>query len=953
MKVNIKGKILLGLTGALLFFSITANPLTAPVMAAAAPVLKSASEYDYPPFSVVTEGQADGFSVDLLKAVANEMGLTIEFKVDHWATIKAELEEGQLDVLPLVGYSAERDQVFDFTTPYIVMRGNIFVRQDDPKITSEADLYGKEIIVMNGDNAQEYAEKMNFSDNLIVVDTYAEAFTLLSSGAHDAVLAQSLVGQKLINDLNIENIEAVTRLSDDGVDRVKVSLEGFEQKFCFAVKEGDKELLAALNEGLAIVSENGTYEKLYLKWFPFLVDTKPDYTLVARYFVGALLAVFVALLLFSFVMIRKEVKRQTAELQDNLYRNTIMFNVMNQDYQSVIDRLDYVLNELIKMTGSEFGYIYLYDEATSQLTLNSWSKGVMAACLVAARESVYHLDSVGIWGEVIRQRRPMIINDFNKPDPLKKGTPPGHVKIDNWMGVPVFSDSQIVATVGLANRPVDYDDNDIHQVTALMSGVWNMIEKSNYRDKLEVEKNKYLSTLVSIGDGVLVVDLDERIEIINKACAEMTGWTEAEARGMPYQEVLRLSHEDPSCEIIDPVSEVLKSGLPYELSNHAVLTARDGQAYLLEDSAAPVKNRQNEMTGVVLVFRDVTQKRTQRRQIEYLSFHDALTGLYNRRYFETEMQRLDTPRNYPLTIIMADLNGLKLTNDAFGHHQGDVLLKQTAQLFRSYLRADDIAARWGGDEFVILMPQTTSAEAQKIVDRMNQGSSQLETSNGILSIAFGWDTKTDPSLDVVTVFKNAEEYMYKRKMSESQGVRGLTIKTIMNTLYEKSPREESHSQRVKDLAVKIATALHFSPHQIDDIATLGLLHDIGKIIVSGEILEKPGRLTEAEYNEIKKHPAIGYRMLTATNEFASIAKGVLSHHERWDGTGYPNGIKGHDIPLESRIISIADAYDAMTASRPYRKKGLSVEDTRQVLIDCAGSQFDPDIVAILIKEAVI
>jgi len=280
---------------------------------------------------------------------------------------------------------------------------------------------------------------MNFTDELILVDTYAEAFQLLSSGSHDAVLAQSLVGQKLINDLKIKNIEAVTRDSDDGIDRVKVSLSGFEQKFCFAVKDGDKELLALLNEGLAIVSENGTYEALYLKWFPFLVDAKPDYRQIAIYFFGAFLAVFVALLLFSFVMIRKEVKRQTAKLENNLYRNTIMFNVMNQEYSSVTDRLDYVLNELIEMTGSEFGYIYLFDEATNQLTLNSWSKDVMAACLVAEKETVYQLDGVGIWGEVIRQRKPMIINDFNKSHPLKKGYPWGMFNSLNGWPFPFLS----------------------------------------------------------------------------------------------------------------------------------------------------------------------------------------------------------------------------------------------------------------------------------------------------------------------------------------------------------------------------------------------------------------------------------------------------------------------------------------------------------------------------------
>ena len=310
MKVKMYSIKLMSFICVLLFSSLTFNHDNIYAANDEKLIYKSATEYDYPPFSVVTDGQADGFSVELLKAVANEIGIEIEFKVDHWDTIKTELENGQLDILPLVGYSEERDEYFDFTVPYIVMKGNIFVRNDYTGIESEQDLFGKEIIVMRGDNSQEYAEMMNFTEKLILVDTYAEAFELLSSGKHDAVLAQSLVGTKLINDLNIKNIEAVTLVADNGIDRIKVSLDGFEQKFSFAVKEGDKELLASLNEGLAIVSENGTYEALYLKWFPFLVDTTPDYGKIAYYFVVALIAVTIALLLFSLLMINKQVKNK-------------------------------------------------------------------------------------------------------------------------------------------------------------------------------------------------------------------------------------------------------------------------------------------------------------------------------------------------------------------------------------------------------------------------------------------------------------------------------------------------------------------------------------------------------------------------------------------------------------------------------------------------------------------
>lgn len=278
-------------------------------------VYKSATEYDYPPFSVTSSGEVDGFSVDLIKAVAEETGIKIEFKIDQWSIIKDELQNGKLDVLPLVGYSEERVEYFDFTVPYIVMYGNIFVREDNDNINSESDLYGKEIIVMEGDNAHEYALRMNFTDKLYLAETYNEAFEMLSSGKHDAVLAQSLVGIKIINDMNNKNIKVVTQLDNDGISRTKTKLSGFEQKFCFAVKKGDKELLAKLNEGLVIVSANGRYNELYEKWFPFLIDNKPTMAEIIAYLMKILIPLVLLMLLASIIFIKKEVNRKTLELK--------------------------------------------------------------------------------------------------------------------------------------------------------------------------------------------------------------------------------------------------------------------------------------------------------------------------------------------------------------------------------------------------------------------------------------------------------------------------------------------------------------------------------------------------------------------------------------------------------------------------------------------------------------
>lgn len=279
-------------------------------------IYQSATEYDYPPFSVTESGEADGFSVDLLKAVAAEAGLQVTFKVDEWSVIKEELVRGELDVLPLVSYSEERDQYYDFSVPYIVMYGNIFIREDNQSITSEQDLFGKKIGVMKGDTAHEYAEKMQYTDQMILTGTFQEAFQLLDEGEVDAVLAQSVVGAKIVYDMGLDHIVAVNQPDNEGISRVKTRLSGFEQKFCFAVKEGDKELLAKLNEGLAVVSVDGTYNELYAKWFPFLVDEKPSIQEILKYMAYILVPLLIAIMIAFVIFVKREVRRKTLELKN-------------------------------------------------------------------------------------------------------------------------------------------------------------------------------------------------------------------------------------------------------------------------------------------------------------------------------------------------------------------------------------------------------------------------------------------------------------------------------------------------------------------------------------------------------------------------------------------------------------------------------------------------------------
>ena len=245
-------------TGAQMPIAKAQNPSKQPLR-----ILNSASEFDYPPFALVRpDGSADGFSVDLLKAVTQAVGLEITFTVGPWHKIKQELVVGHLDVLPLVSYSEEREKVYDFTVPYLRMHGTIFVRKGENTIRGRADLKDREILVMRGDTAHEYAMRENLSDKLILTDTFEEAMRLLSTGKHDAVIIQQLVGLQLIKMLDISNVVNVSTFQETSLKPVDRPLSGFVQKSCIAVRDGDKELLALLNEGLALAIANGTYDEL-------------------------------------------------------------------------------------------------------------------------------------------------------------------------------------------------------------------------------------------------------------------------------------------------------------------------------------------------------------------------------------------------------------------------------------------------------------------------------------------------------------------------------------------------------------------------------------------------------------------------------------------------------------------------------------------------------------------
>jgi HD-GYP domain-containing protein (c-di-GMP phosphodiesterase class II) len=272
-----------------------------------------------------------------------------------------------------------------------------------------------------------------------------------------------------------------------------------------------------------------------------------------------------------------------------------------------------------------------------------------------------------------------------------------------------------------------------------------------------------------------------------------------------------------------------------------------------------------------------------------------------------------------------------------------------AKIIKDKCRSDEIVSRIGGDEFIILLPNTNEDEAKLLIDRIHSAVERRREKNSIMSLSLGYAVKANTQEQMNDVFKSAEDDMYRHKLAERLSMRSKSIDLIMNSLYEKNNREMNHSKRVADICELIASHMYFSQAEVRQIKLAGLVHDIGKIGIGNSILDKTGPLTEEEYLEMQKHSEAGHRILSSVSEFSEIAEYVLAHQERWDGTGYPQALKGEEIPIQARMIAIADAYDAMTAERTYRDKVsplLAVEEIKK----CAGTQFDPQIVGVFVEK---
>jgi diguanylate cyclase (GGDEF)-like protein/PAS domain S-box-containing protein len=388
--------------------------------------------------------------------------------------------------------------------------------------------------------------------------------------------------------------------------------------------------------------------------------------------------------------------------------------------------------------------------------------------------------------------------------------------------------------------------------------------------------------------------------------------------------------------------------------NEEFVTYPDGQEVILETLKTPYYDHNAQILGLIGVSRDITERKKTEAEMLFLSQHDALTGLHNRGYYEKERQRLDHHDYLPLSLIIGDINGLKLINDAFGHGAGDKLLISIARILASCVREKDVLVRTGGDEFVMLLPQTSYRETGALVEKIKKACKagyELDNERIITSISLGFATKTREQEPFEKVFRLAEESMYRKKLLDYKSFHSTVLNSIKTTLFEKSNETEEHAERMAGMAKQLGQVLGLDQEELVALELATTLHDIGKISIDSKLLQKNGQLTDDEWLEVRKHPEVGYRIAQTVPELRKISEYILCHHERWDGTGYPQGLKTDEIPLLARILAIVDAYDAMTRDRPYRK-AMTKKDAIDELKRNAGTQFDPVLVGVFIKDVI-
>ncbi len=467
-------------------------------------------------------------------------------------------------------------------------------------------------------------------------------------------------------------------------------------------------------------------------------------------------------------------------------------------------------------------------------------------------------------------------------------------------------------------------------------------ERIRWEEDLATERVYFENLFMNSPLAIALVDGDGSIQRVNSAFEKLFGYASWECIGRNLDGLIAPGELTEDAERL--TRKVAKGGtIQAERSRRR----KDGSWVDVQINAVsfPVTGGQ---TVIYAIYQDITERKIFEEKFRYFGYHDSLTGLYNSAFFEEEMRRLDTPRQLPVSLVMADVDNLKLVNDAFGHIEGDRLILEAGRILQSCCRQEDIIARCGGDEFVMLLPGTSLLEARSICDRIREACGRRVT-NSIIppSIALGVAVKDEVTQDFIQVRKKADDDMYLDKLMRSERSRSAIYTRIVNFL-ESDRRRNAHIQRLRKLSRLFASYLSMKQDETEKLLLLAQFHDVGLMPVPAEVLYREGPLEPGEWEDVRKHPERGYHLARNLSPITPVAEDILCHHEHFDGSGYPRGLSGDDIPIASRIMNLLCAYEVMTGWRSYRPS-FTHEEALGEVASGAGGQFDPRLSGLFIN----
>lgn len=863
---------------------------------------------NYPPFSFRdAKGDLQGITIDQWKEFERVTGIKVNITGMEWNKAFFSMKSGEFDVIDTISYNKDRTKIFDYSNPYATIDVPIFFQKN---------LSG----IYNVDSLKGFVVGTKKSDNSINVLRQNGVNNIVEYNSAEAVVKAAK--EHKIQIFVLGKYPALYYMYKFGIqDEFNYASSLYTSKFYRAVKKGRIELLSTINQGFSKITK-AEYKQIENKWFGNVNSSFNSTKLLREITFIIIIVLIIVFFLFTWNRtLRNKVNEKTDELSktiEELNQESKKLKLSEERFRTIFEQapLGIALSDTntgdIRIVNQR--YADIVGRTTEEVISKNW-------------RNITHPDDVQENDEKLAQMREGKITEFslNKRYIKPEGT---------------------IVWVNIKNVFFNVDDKENRQYICMVEDI---TERKHSEEALIASENTFRTLFESSADPVLIME-EERFIDCNPSAVEALGYDSKESIiGKSPWWISPIKQPDGRFSEEKALNIISETRVSKKLQFEWWHKRKDDTLLPVEVMLTRIKLHGRKVDHVL--WRDISIRKDMEQKLQYLSYHDQLTGLYNRRFFEEELKRLDVKRNYPLGLLMGDVNGLKLINDSFGHAVGDELLKKVAKIIEKSCRSDDIIARLGGDEFVVILPKTESEEIERIVKRIKDMALNETVGTIEISISLGYETKKDDNEDVQELFNRAEDRMYKKKLFESPSMRGKTIKTIIKTLHEKNKREEQHSRRVSFLCRSMGTALGLPESDVEELRTVGLLHDIGKIAIEENILNKPGKLTEDEWEEMKRHPEIGYRILSTVNDMSEMAEYVLYHHEKWNGMGYPKGLAEKEIPLQSRIIAIVDAYDAMTSERSYRG-ALSEKYAIEELQKNKGIQFDPELVAVFIKEVV-